>query len=271
MIWLILSIAFITGASCLQLFIPKSRTVIQFSSYTTGIGLILTLISSTLIYLRGGSSTLIITLSGFLGKIVFVQTPLSYFFILFVATLSLISLLFSSLYLKPYANLKRVKYHLFVLQGLTVCMLLLPLTGSVLLFLMVWEGMSMTAFFLLYFNFESVTVQVGGKIYFIFMHIGFFILVVAFSLLTFWCGSSDFSSYLGFFLHATLFQSSLLFLLFLLGFGTKAGIFPLYVWLPKAHVVAPGNASPIMSGIMIKMGIYGIVMFLLMIPTFSLT
>jgi len=251
-------------------FFKNDGRIVLFSSLSTTILLVAVIVESTSVFLNGHSVTYTIHSYGLLGNIVFKLTPLGYFFIMFVAILSLIAMLFSHLYLQHYKTLKRVKYHLFLLQSLVACMLMLPLASNVLVFLLIWEGMSITSFFLLYFDFENIKVQEGAKIYFIFMHIGFFILVVAFSLLTFWCGSSDFTAYSNFFAHATLFKSSLLFLLFFIGFGTKAGIFPLYVWLPKAHSIAPGNVSSIMSGIMIKMGLYGILMFLVIIPSYSL-
>ncbi len=79
-------------------------------------------------------------------------------------------------------------------------------------------------------------------------------------------GTSDFSGYAAALRgHPTL--SSLVFLLALIGFGSKAGIVPAHVWLPEAHPVAPSHASALMSGAMIKVGIYGLVRVLTVLGT----
>src|SRR5262249_59319646 len=79
-------------------------------------------------------------------------------------------------------------------------------------------------------------------------------------------GSSDFDAYLGV-LQANPGLASFAFVLALIGFGAKAGIVPAHVWLPEAHPVAPSHASALMSGAMIKVGIYGLIRILTMLAT----
>jgi formate hydrogenlyase subunit 3/multisubunit Na+/H+ antiporter MnhD subunit len=76
-------------------------------------------------------------------------------------------------------------------------------------------------------------------------------------------GSLDFADFLA---HPSTASASLLFLLALVGFGTKAGLMPLHVWLPEAHPVAPSFVSAVMSGAMIKLGIYGLLRVLMFLP-----
>lgn len=115
-------------------------------------------------------------------------------------------------------------------------------------FLFWWELMTLSSFVLVMFDAQRKEVLHAAIGYLVLMHIGFFMLLGAFVApgggAAFFAGSG---------------LTVPLFLLFLAGFGLKAGIFPLHMWLPVAHPAAPSHVSAMMSGVMIKMGIYGIV------------
>ena len=139
-------------------------------------------------------------------------------------------------------------------------MILVLLARTTVLFLVAWEVMSVAAFALVTFEHEKEEVRRAGWIYLIAAHIGVAALLAAFLLLGSQAGSLDFAA----FEHLdTLTPSSanLVFVLALIGFGTKAGLVPLHVWLPEAHPAAPSHVSALMSGVMIKMGIYGLLRF----------
>ena len=139
-------------------------------------------------------------------------------------------------------------------------MILVLLARTTVLFLVAWEVMSVAAFALVTFEHEKEEVRRAGWIYLIAAHIGVAALLAAFLLLGSQAGSLDFAA----FEHLdTLTPSSanLVFILALIGFGTKAGLVPLHVWLPEAHPAAPSHVSALMSGVMIKMGIYGLLRF----------
>jgi formate hydrogenlyase subunit 3/multisubunit Na+/H+ antiporter MnhD subunit len=132
-------------------------------------------------------------------------------------------------------------------------------------FLIAWEIMSISSFFLVIFESEKENTMRTGLKYLIQMHIGFAFILVGF-LFSFQQSSAAFSfdglsTY--FFTHRPFF----LFLLFFIGFGIKAGFIPLHTWLPHAHPAAPSHVSGVMSGVMIKMGIYGILRVLTYIHT----
>ena len=139
-------------------------------------------------------------------------------------------------------------------------MIVVLLARTTVLFLVAWEVMSMAAFALVTFEHEKEEVRRAGWIYLIAAHIGVAALLAAFLLLGSQAGSLDFAA----FKHLdTLTPSSanIVFILALIGFGTKAGLVPLHVWLPEAHPAAPSHVSALMSGVMIKMGIYGLLRF----------
>ena len=115
--------------------------------------------------------------------------------------------------------------------------------------------MNLASFFLVTFEYEKPTVRQAGWIYLIATHIGTAFLIVFFILLGRQAGSLDFDKVSA--IPSSL--ASVLFVLAIIGFGTKAGFMPLHVWLPYAHPAAPSYVSAVMSGVMIKTGIYGLV------------
>lgn len=124
------------------------------------------------------------------------------------------------------------------------------------LFFMAWETMAIASFFLVIREYDRSNVQKAGVIYLIATHIGTIFILVFFILEASSAGSFDFNRWT---MNSVNIQhASILFMLALIGFGTKAGFVPLHIWLPEAHPAAPSYVSAIMSGVMIKTGIYGI-------------
>src|ERR1017187_7050492 len=111
--------------------------------------------------------------------------------------------------------------------------------------------------FLVSFEHEKERTRRAGMLFLIMSHAGSGLLLVAFLILARASGSLDFASFHHVASTLPAWQQGAVFLLFFLGFGVKAGVVPLHVWLPAAHPVAPSNISALMSGIVIKTGIYG--------------
>ncbi len=215
--------------------------------------------------LSGGSSELrleeVIPLIG--KKVTLVVDSLSAFFILVVNLTLLIGLIYAKGYLKQYNRSKnslRFSIHYFSYLWLYFSMILVLITRDGLSFLIVWEIMALASFMLVIFDAEETSIMKTGISYLIQMHVGMFFLMFAFLILGKETGNMSFDA-LGVFFrnHSNIF----LFILFFLGFGIKAGFIPLHTWLPQAHPAAPSHVSGVMSGVMIKMGIYGILRVLL--------
>jgi len=103
-----------------------------------------------------------------------------------------------------------------------------------------------------------------AKEYFVTMHLGVILLIIGFTMLAISAHSMEFDG-VSDYLNAThSFWEVVPFVILLFGFGIKSGIFPVYTWLPKAHAAAPSNVSSVMSGLMVKMGIFGIVSIVLL-------
>lgn len=136
-------------------------------------------------------------------------------------------------------------------------MALIVLAGDSLLFLIAWELMALSCYLLLIADHHQQAVREAGTLYLIATHTGTLVLLALFALLYQITGSFVLPAIGS--LAAAGPLSAAVFVLALLGFGAKAGLMPLHVWLPSAHANAPSHASAIMSGVILKMGIYGIV------------
>ncbi len=144
--------------------------------------------------------------------------------------------------------------HWFFFNALAASMALVIVARNGVLFLAAWEVMAVASFFLVTLDDEHERVRRAGWTYLVATHLGSAFLFLMFVLLGQSSGSLDFDRF-----GAPDGMAGLLFVFALIGFGTKAGIVPLHVWLPEAHPAAPSHVSAVMSGVMIKTGIYGIV------------
>lgn len=184
---------------------------------------------------------------------------LSAFFIFVISLLGLFCSIYGLGYVKHYYN----KYNLGVLgffYNLFIgSMILVASAGNTLLFLIVWEIMSLSSYFLVIYEHREEENIKAGLLYFVMTHIGTAFIIFSFLLLYKITGSFDFEVIKNNMSGASVFIQSVIFICALIGFGTKAGIIPFHIWLPKAHPAAPSHVSALMSGVMIKTGIYMVV------------
>jgi hydrogenase-4 component B len=145
-------------------------------------------------------------------------------------------------------------YNLFLLSMAGVV-----LAAHALLFLFFWEGMSLTTYFLINYEHEDPAARRAAYLYVVMTHAGTAFLTVMFVILFSHTGSFSFGAFSDPGSRLPTALQSLVFLCATIGFGVKAGIIPFHIWLPEAHPAAPSNISALMSGVMIKMGIYGMV------------
>lgn len=149
--------------------------------------------------------------------------------------------------------------------GLAVAaMALLTAATNALLFLFAWEVMAFMGFLMITANDQDAAVREGGWTYFVATHLGTLCLFAGFSLLASATGSFNLGPLPAGFAASR--QGTAAFLLLLAGFGLKAGIGPMHVWLPGAHASAPSHVSALLSGLMLKMGILGLLRLLAWTP-----
>lgn len=180
---------------------------------------------------------------------------LSGFFIIVVSILSGAVSIYSVGYTKDLGNkgLMAFLYNLFILSMYSVIT-----SGNVITFLISWEAMSVISYFLVTFDRNEKATK-AGLVYAVMTHIGTAFIIALFLVLYKFTGHMDFAGMKGSAASLPVEAKTIVFIFSIIGFGTKAGIVPLHTWLPKAHPAAPSNISALMSGVMIKMGIYGFV------------
>ena len=144
-----------------------------------------------------------------------------------------------------------LQYHLF-LAG----MALVLVADDAYAFMVSWEVMALASFFLVTTNHRIPEIQRAGYLYLLIAHIGAISILLCFGVLQANTGDYTFANMRA--QHLSPFWSSCAFLLALFGFGAKAGILPLHVWLPEAHPAAPSPVSALMSGVMLKTAVYGL-------------
>jgi hydrogenase-4 component B len=183
--------------------------------------------------------------------------PLSAWFTLTLAILAFAVTVYSFGYLRSMERSRNLGAFGFLYNLLLLSLTLVFIAANAFFFLTAWELMAIAAYCVVTFEHEKQEARRAAMTFFIMSHAGTGLLLAAFLLLSVFTGSLDFAA---FHLRASQLpavEQGAVFLLFFLGFGVKAGIVPLHIWLPDAHPVAPSNISALMSGIVIKTGIYG--------------
>jgi len=143
-----------------------------------------------------------------------------------------------------------LQYHVFL-----AAMALVILADDAYAFMVMWETMALASFFLVTSNHRIAEIRRAGYLYLLIAHVGALGILLCFGVLQANTGDYSFANMRA--QHLSPFWASVAFLLALGGFGAKAGLVPLHVWLPEAHPAAPSPVSALMSGVMLKTAVYG--------------
>ena len=135
-------------------------------------------------------------------------------------------------------------------------MALVLIADDAYVFMVAWETMALASFFLVTTDHRIPEIRRAGFLYLLIAHIGAIAILLCFGVLQGGSGDYTFGSMRSLMLTGA--WPSIAFLLALFGFGAKAGLLPLHVWLPEAHPAAPSPVSALMSGVMLKTAIYGL-------------
>jgi hydrogenase-4 component B len=192
----------------------------------------------------------------FFGQIPLRIDGLSAWFILIINFTSLTGVIYGAGYLRySKVSLPLVNFHWILYIIFHASMLLVTMVQHAIAFIVVWEIMSLSSFLLVLFDYTDPKVLKAGINYLVQMHISVVLLTIGFIWVYFRTGSFDFKDIGSFFASGV---NIWLFLIFFAGFGIKSGFLGLHTWLPLAHPAAPSHISGVMSGVIVKMGIYGI-------------
>ncbi len=186
---------------------------------------------------------------------------LSAFFVVTVLGLAAAAGVYGAGYLEHYRGKKALGPPLLFFNLLPVALCVVCAARNAVLFLVAWEVMTLLAFLLVGFEDEKEEVRSAGLTYLVVSHVATLLVVLFFLVLGREAGSLDFATMAAAAARRPLPAGlgAALFALAVLGFGTKAGIWPLHIWLPEAHPAAPSHVSAVLSGVLVKTAIYALV------------
>jgi len=193
------------------------------------------------------------------GGLLFHLDPLGAFFLAVVGIGGLPAAIYGFSYTEHYEGHRSLPVFGVMFNVFLLGMSLVPCAGNIFTFVTAWELMSVASYFLVMTDAEDVDTRQAGLWYIAMTQFSLVVLLPMFLLLA---PAADRTSFADLRIAAAGLSPQLrgvVFLLALIGFGSKAGIVPLHVWLPRAHPAAPSHVSALMSGVMIKLGIYGLI------------
>jgi formate hydrogenlyase subunit 3/multisubunit Na+/H+ antiporter MnhD subunit len=196
-----------------------------------------------------------------IGSFTLALDPLAAVFLFPVFVLTAAGALYGVDYLKPSAGTKPPAMVWAMYNLLSASMVLVLLSADAVPFLIGWETMAAASFALVVFEHGKAQVRKAGLLYLAAGGFGALFLLFMFALLCASSGSLVFSDLA----RPAGAAASAAFICAILGFGLKAGFIPLHIWLPEAHPAAPSHVSAVMSGVMIKMGVYGLLRVLVIL------
>jgi len=236
------------------LFVP-----VKMKAYAASCAVVLNAIATSwlaIVVLAGQTVSFTFYGGSIMGDIIIRIDELSAWFILIINFTCITGVFYGTGYLKTYDNPSKkltmhwILYILFQLSMVWVCMI-----QHGLVFLIAWEVMSLSSMMLVIFDANNPKTLKAGINYLVQMHISVVFLTLGFVWLYFQTGSFSFDTFTTYF---GMNSNIWLFLVFFAGFGLKAGFIPFHSWLPHAHPAAPSHISGVMSGVIVKLGIYGI-------------
>ena len=202
--------------------------------------------------MRGDVGTLRVAWLVPLGGLELTLDPLGGFFLALIGFAAVPASIYA-MGSSPGERRDRFAYLVFVLS-----MCLVPLAANTMTFAITWELMSLASYFLVLHDRESKPSIYAGWVYAVMTHAGLACLLAGMLLLGAWTGSPRFEDWRAAAPALSGTARNAVFVLLGLGFAGKAGVIPLHVWLPLAHPAAPSHVSALMSGVMIKLGVYGL-------------
>jgi hydrogenase-4 component B len=255
------AVALFASGALLPLLFRDPRRAALASFAPAAASSLLTALLSASVLLSGSSFRLSVPVIGppISADLSFYVDGVAAFFLLMVGVVGTAVSVYSLGYSGSYAGSHSARSLGSLVNLFVLSMVLVVSTNDAFSFLVFWELMSLVSFLLVVYEHEKEPNLRSGVTYLIMTHLGTALIVVAFLALYFQTGSLSFDSFRAAAGRLAPFTKDAVFVLALVGFGTKAGLVPMHAWLPKAHPSAPSNVSALMSGVMLKVGIYGMV------------
>ncbi|WP_295151641.1 proton-conducting transporter membrane subunit [Campylobacter sp.] len=193
----------------------------------------------------------------------FALSPLGNFFSFVVVFIGFASSVYGMSYAEEYIGKANIGVFACLFNTFILSMLLVISADNVFCFAVLWELMTLISSFLIIVNDGKGTLK-AVMVYLGIAQIGAFCITCGLLIIANYAGSFEFAEWGK--VNMPMGASVAAFILFLIGFGSKAGMWPFHVWLPQAHPAAPSNVSALMSGVMIKVALFTLVKFTLFLP-----
>jgi hydrogenase-4 component B len=239
--------------------LAKARSALVASAASSALGGASALAGGSLVALHGHGAILTIGARNLVVGVVTLQlSPLASAFVALLGLIALAIGLFDPRYHRPGAGsaFYLCAYNLALLASIGVLV-----AGNAVVFLVAWESMTAFSYLLILRHHRQRGVMAGGFLFLALGEVGFALIVAAFAILSVKTGTLDLAAMAARSRAVSGAWRSAVFFLALAGFGFKAGIVPLHIWLPEAHPVAPADGSGFLSGLVIKLGVYGMMLF----------
>jgi hydrogenase-4 component B len=209
-----------------------------------------------------GDSSLALTFSRFMPfPFTLALDRLSAFFLLLICTVTVPVAIFAADYFEHHYDGNRCKWTWAFFSWFLLSMIVVVTASTGFAFLVGWELMTLVSAGLILIEGDSQERRHNVFVYLLMMHAGAAIVVSSFFLFLPYSHTLDFAGIRAAGAVVPAGVKTAIFLLAFVGFGTKAGIIPLHLWLPRAHPIAPSPVSALMSGVMLKTAVYGFVRF----------
>ncbi|SMC82541.1 hydrogenase 4 subunit B [Sporomusa malonica] len=253
-------VSFLTGV--LSPFLTNKKKIVNYVAHGMAALGCLAVILCAIFVFDGGKVDLAVPWAMPFGLIHIRLDYLAAYFLLVIGVVGCAASVYAIGYSREYYRDGR-RYQLMVAlyNAFLLSMVLVVSVSHVTAFIVVWEIMAVTSFFLVNHEYEQAETGRAAFVYIVMTHIGTAFIITAFLLLAHKAGSLDFASFVRAAGSLDSWTKNTVFLCALIGFGAKAGIIPLHIWLPRAHPAAPSHVSALMSGVMIKTAIYGLCRF----------
>jgi len=216
--------------------------------------------------LSGHSFEIILTGTTAFNAVPVTIDALSAWFIVVINFTMVTGVIYGFQYMRQYLNQKsNITLHVAAYIIVHASLISICAVQNAMVFLLCWEILALAAFILVILEHHKEETLKAGMNYLVQSHISIVFLMLGFIYVAYKMGSYDFSAISRFSSSQSMLAGTVLFFCFFIGFAIKAGFVPFHTWLPYAHPAAPSHVSGIMSGVIIKIGIYGILRMLLLI------
>ena len=233
------------------------KTGLRTAAWVSGAGGLAAIVGGVLLAIHGSGTTLRLG-AGPVGAASFRIAPLAAAFIVLLGAVAAANGLYAPRYHEPARGtcVYLLVYNLALLSSLAVLV-----SANVVAFLVAWESMALTCYLMILRHHTRPGVARGAFLFIALSEVGFVLIVLAFAILADHTGTLDLATIAHRAHTVPAGWRTAAYLLALVGFGFKAGLVPLHIWLPAAHPVAPADGSAFLSGLIVKLGVYGIALF----------